>query len=240
MNRRIILLNAVLLLVLIYGGVQLRNEYVAGKARAAAMAKTQVQPVPAPPFTPLPADPAVMATGYNFIAQKFLFHPSRDPNVAHDPPPPPPPPPPMPELPRYHGQMNIGDGPMALLVEHPGLAEKALKPGDIIGHFKMLDVNTNEIVFQWTENGEIVKRSLRELSDRSQVGAAVAPGAAAPAPPPPPPPQASPLGPGDMTPQGLKTCQANDSTPDGTVTGGFRKVSIAGPFGKTCIWEPVK
>jgi hypothetical protein len=242
MNRRLILLNAVLVVVLMYGGVQLRNEYRAAKARAATVGRqSRIQPVAAPPFAPLPPDPAVMATGYNFIAQKFLFHPSRDPNVAHDPPPappPPPPPPPMPELPRYHGQMNLGDGPMALVVEHPGMAEKALKAGDSIGQFKMLDVNTNEITFQWTTTGETVRRSLRELSDHSPVAAAQ-PAAAGPVAPPPPAAQV-PLGPGELTPQGMKTCQPNDSTPDGTVTGGFRKVSIAGPFGKTCLWEPVK
>jgi len=36
-NRKLVLLNAVLLLVVIYGGVQLRNEYKAAKAREAAL-----------------------------------------------------------------------------------------------------------------------------------------------------------------------------------------------------------
>ena len=85
---------------------------------------------------------------------KILFHPSRDPNVPVELPPPPPPPPPMPELPRYHGQMNLGDGPMALLVEKPGMPEKAIKPGETIGQFKLVDVNTNEITFAWNFNGE--------------------------------------------------------------------------------------
>ena len=240
MNRRLIFLNVVLVLIFIYGGVQLRNEFVASKARAAAIRRAQIQPIAPPAFTPLQPDPAVMATGYNYIAQKFLFHPSRDPNIAHDPRPLPPPPPPMPELPRYHGQMNIGDGPMALLVEHPGMGEKALKAGDTIGQFKMLDVTTSDITFQWSVNGESVRKSLRELRDNSQSAAAPAPAAANPAAPPPPPAPKAALGPGELTPQGVKTCQPNDSTPDGTVTAGFRKVSIAGPFGKTCLWEPVK
>ena len=29
-------------------------------------------------------------------------------------------------------------------------------------------------------------------------------------------------------------------TPDGTVVGGFKKVSITTPFGKSCLWDPVK
>ena len=98
-----------------------------------------------------------------------LFHPSRDPNEPVEPPPPPPPPPPMPELPRYHGQMNLGDGPLALLVEHPGMAEKALKPGDTIGQFKLVDVNTNEITFEWTFNGATVRRTLAQLMDHTAV-----------------------------------------------------------------------
>jgi hypothetical protein len=128
---------------------------------------------------------------------------------------------------------------MAILVEHPGTAEKALKPGDSIGQFKLVDVNTNEITFQWAFNGETVRRSLRELSDHSQVAAAQAASTDRAAPPPPPVVK-MPLGPGELTPQGVKTCQPNDSTPDGTVSGGFRKVSIPGPFGTTCLWEPVK
>ncbi len=242
MNRRLILLNAVLALVLIGGGMQLRNEYLASQARAAAVRRAKVQPAATPPFTPLPGDPAVLAAGYNFIAQKFLFHPSRSSEVVHDPPPPPPPPPPMPDLPRYHGQMNLGDGAMALLVEHPGMPEKALKPGDKIGQFRLVDVNTNDITFQWTFNQENVTRTLRELADRG--GPAAAPAAearpAAAAPPPPAPVAATTGVQGDLTPQGLKTCAVNDGTPDGTVVGGFRKSSIATPFGKACVWEPVK
>ena len=56
---------------------------------------------------------------------------------------------------------------MALLVEKPGMPEKALKPGETIGQFKLVDVNTNEITFAWTFNGELARRSLRELADNS-------------------------------------------------------------------------
>ena len=38
--------------------------------------------------------------------------------------------------------MNLGDGPMALLVEKPGMPQKAVKPGETIGQFKLVDVNT--------------------------------------------------------------------------------------------------
>ena len=130
------LLNAVLAIVVVYGGVQFRNEYKAAKAREAALRRARISPAPAPPFAPLPSDPPVLPSGYKDVAMKFLFHPSRNPDVPVELPPPPPPPPPMPDLPRVHGQMNLGDGPTALLVEKPGMPEKAIKPGESIGQFK--------------------------------------------------------------------------------------------------------
>jgi hypothetical protein len=231
-------LNAVLAAVVIYGGVQLRDEYKAAKAREAALRAVRIAPAPAPPFVPLPNDAPVLPSGYKDVAMKFLFHPSRNPDVPVELPPPPPPPPPMPDLPRFHGQMNLGDGPMALLVEKPGMPEKAIKPGESIGQFKLVDVNTSEITFAWNFNGELARRSLRELADNTVAAADVRP---SPAPSAPPPPVAkSNLGPGALTGFGTKECQPNDSTPDGAVVGGFQKKSIATPFGKSCIWDPVK
>ena len=147
----------------------------------------------------------------------------------------------MPALPLFHGQMNLGDGPMALLVEKAGSPEKAIKPGETIGQFKLVDVNTSEITFAWTFNGELARRSLRELADTTQaVVSDSRSSAGASAPPPPPPVIKSALGPGEATPYGSKTCLPNDNSPDGTVVGGYRKVSIATPFGKSCLWDPVK
>ena len=241
MNRKLVLLNVVLAAVVVYGGIQLRGAYQAEKAREAALKAKRIPPLPAPAYTALANDAPVLPSGYNYVAQKNLFHPSRDPNVPVELPPPPPPPPPMPEVPKYHGQMNLGDGPMAMLVEKPGMAEKAVKPGETIGQFKLVDVNTNEITFAWTFNGEIARRSLRELADSSQAAAPAADNrpAAAAAPPPPPPVQAA-YGPGEITGFGFKTCVPNDTTPEGTVSGGFRKTITTTPFGKSCRWDPVK
>ena len=243
MNRKLVLLNAVLALIVIYGGVQLRNQYKAAKAREAALARARVSATPAPPFVPLAGDPPVLPSGYKDVAMKDLFHPSRNPDVPVELPPPPPPPPPMPALPTFHGQMNLGDGPMALLVEKPGMEEKAIKPGDTVGQFKLADVNTNDITFAWTFNGELVRRSLRELADKTPAAAASDSRSSAPpasAPVAPPPAVRSALGPGEITPYGTKTCQPNDSTPEGAVVNGFRKVSFTTPFGKSCLWEAVK
>jgi hypothetical protein len=228
--------------VVVYGGDQLWNQHEAAKARAAALRAVRISPAPAPPFVALPNDPPVLPSGYKDVAMKDLFHPSRNPDVPVDLPPPPPPPPPMPALPGYHGQMNLGppDGLMALLVEKPGMAEKAIKPGEVIGQFKLVDVTTSEITFAWTFNGALARRSLRELADNSVVAAAPDARASAAASAPPPPVIKTTLGPGPITGFGTKECQPNDSTPDGTVVGGFKKVSITSPFGKSCVWDPVK
>ena len=75
MNRKLVLLNAVLLAVAIYGGVQLRNEYQVGKAREAALRAVRIPPTPAPPFVALPNDAPVLPSGYKDVAIKDLFHP---------------------------------------------------------------------------------------------------------------------------------------------------------------------
>ncbi len=242
MNRKLVLLNSVLLLVGIYGGVQLRNEYKAAKAREAALQRVRITPEQPPPFVALANDPPVLPSGYKDVAIKDLFHPSRNPDIVKELPPPPPPPPPMPALPRFHGQMNLGDGPLALLVEKPGMPEKAIKPGETIGQFKLVDVNTNEITFTWTFNGEVARRSLSELADNTVAVAAAAPDARqSPASAPPPPPVIkSTIGPGALTGQGTRTCDPNDSTPAGTVVNGFKKTEGRTPFGAFCVWDPVK
>jgi hypothetical protein len=241
-NRKLVLLNAVLLLVVIFGGVQLHNQYQAAKARRAALGAVRISPVPAPPFVALPNDAPVLPSRYKDVAIQDLFHPSRNPEIVKELPPPPPPPPPMPELPRYHGQMNLGDGPMALLVEKPGMRERAIKPGETIGQFKLVDVNTSDITFAWTFNGELARRSLSSMLD-SPAAVAVVGSDARPSPPPSapaPPPIKSVIGPGELTGLGTRICDANDSTPAGTVVNGFKKTEGRTPFGSFCVWDPVK
>ncbi|MEO8596304.1 MAG: hypothetical protein ABI759_23500 [Candidatus Solibacter sp.] len=241
MNRKLILLNVALAAFVVYDGVQLHGAYEAEKAREAALKAKRIPVLPAPPFRALPNEGPVLPSGYKDVAMKNLFHPSRDPNVPVELPPPPPPPPPMPDLPKFHGQMNLGDGPMALLVEKPGMPEKAVKPGESIGQFKLVDVTRDEIAFAWNYNGQIARRGLRELADNSAAAAPAADNrpASATAPPPPPPMQAV-YGPGELTGFGFKTCVPNDTTPEGSIVQGFRKTITTTPFGKSCRWDPVK
>jgi hypothetical protein len=234
LNRKLVLLDLVLAAVAVYAGVQWRNQWKADKAREAAMLHKSVKPTPALKFDALPVSPPVLAAGYKEIAEKMLFDRERNSNVPVELPPPAPPPPPMPPLPRYHGTLNLGDGLSTILSENPSSAHREIKPGQRIGQFKLVDVNTVQITFEW--NGEMVRRRLDELTDRTFVASAVADSRAASAPAPQ---VKQATGPGESTAFGFKICTPNDSTPDGTVVGGFRKVSIPTPFGNACRWDPV-
>jgi len=244
LKRKLLVLNVALGLLLIYAGRQLRQTYHAAKAREAATLARKVAPAPPPPFTPLPSTPPVAPGGYAEIVQQTLFDRSRNPTVAVELPPPPPPKP-LPPLPVYHGMMNLGDGITVVLSESAAAPHQGLHRGESIGQFKLVDVNTQEITFEW--DGQTITRKLQELEDHTaaaQQAQTTAPLPAAAAartdtPPPPPPPQ-TPQGPGNDVGGGFRACQPNDSNPAGVVVDGYRKVILISPFGQTCRWDPVR
>ena len=134
MKRKLLILNLGLAALLAYAGFALRQAWLAEKEREATELNRALKPAAPPPFTPLAVAPPVAPAGYAAIAQETLFDRSRNPNVPVDVPAPPPPKP-MPPLPLYHGQMNIGAGPMASLSEKPNSAGVFLHPGETIGQF---------------------------------------------------------------------------------------------------------
>jgi hypothetical protein len=244
LNRKLLLLDIVLLAVVVYAGIQFRDMYNASKAREEAQRKVKVNPVPAPPVQPLAPEQPVMATHYAKIAQQLLLDKSRNPEVPVELPPPPPPPPPMPAMPVYHGMMDFGDteGPIAIMSIAPGKPHKAIHPGEPIGDFKLLAVSRDGIDLEW--NGQKVHKKLEELMDRSHTAVAQAAPAAIPGgyatPPPPRPPDKPPAQYGPGADAGdVKRCVENDTTPAGSIVNGFRKIEKPGMFGKTCYWEPV-
>jgi hypothetical protein len=238
LNRKLLMLNVVLAAVAVYAGFQFRSQWLAAKAREAAVLNQKRAPLPPPQFTPLATAPPVLSAGYANVAQKLLFDRSRTSTVVVEVPPPPPPKP-MPPLPVYHGMMNIGDGPAAILSINAASPEMEVHPGEEIGPFKLVDVNTQEIALEW--DGKIIHKTVDEILDRTMrqvVADANAPASAGPTLPPLPV-EKTPLGPGEDTGRGFKACNPNDSTPDDTVVDGYRKVSIATPFGNACRWDPV-
>jgi len=236
LNRKLLILDVVLAAVAVYAGFQFRGQWLAAKARQAAIMKSKPNPLPPPQFTPLATAPPVLSAGYAEIAQKLLFDRSRNSTVVVDVPPPPPPKP-VPPLPVYHGMMNIGDGPAAILSLNAGSAQMEIHPGEPIGPFKLVDVNTQEISLEW--DGKIIRKTLDEILDRTTRVVADANSQASTAPPPPVLQVIkSALGPGEDTGRGYKVCLPNDNTPDETVVDGYRKVSIRTPFGNACRWDP--
>ena len=88
MKRKIVVLNVVLLAVAIFAGVHLRSEWRAAQGReAVTLHPAPVTPPAVPPYTHLPTAEPVLSAGYNAIAQRDLFDPSRNPNVELPPPP---------------------------------------------------------------------------------------------------------------------------------------------------------
>jgi hypothetical protein len=243
LRRRLLLLDVVLVALVAYAGWQVRQADLRAKARATAMLGRKLKPDPPPPFTPLPAQKPVIAGGYADIAQQTLFDKSRNPTVVVElpPAPPPPAPPPMPPLPVYHGQMNVG-GPTVFLSQTASSAHEAIHPGEKIGQFKLVDVNMDEIEFDW--NGQTVRRKLDALVDRTGQAPAAAAGspaartdapvAAVVAPVP-----KSAIGPGADTGRGFKLCDPNDNMAPGTVVEGYRKMIYTTPFGNACRWDEI-
>jgi hypothetical protein len=239
MSRKLWFLNFILLGLAVFAGLQLRDRWRAEKAREAAQAGQRVPPIPAPPFTAAPAPQAATPANYAEIAQKDLWDPSRNPDVPVAPPPPAPPKPPMPALPVFYGEMNVGDGPTAILSVSPGAPQHATHPGEMIGVFKLIDVTREDLTLEW--DGQLVRKSVDELTNHNAAPPAEAVAAARSEAPAMQARVEAPTakGPGGDAFNGSKLCQQNDNTPFGTVQDGLRKTEIKTPFGVTCLWDPV-
>jgi hypothetical protein len=240
-RRKLLLLNLALLAAAALAGWRLRVAWQAAQERERALATRAVKPLPAPVFAPLPAAEPVEAVGYADIAQKMLFSKDRNPVVVVETPAPPPPKP-MPPLPVLFGVMNI-DGPTAILAEKAGAPHHEVRPGEPIGPFKLVAVDTQQIVLEW--DGKRIERKIEEVVRRPEaneeqqpqgrVGTNVVP-PAAPTPPPAPARQGEP---GVDIGKGVRACQPGDTAPAGSVYQGMRKVVSDSPFGQVCRWEPV-
>ena len=239
MNRKLLIVDAVLAAVLIYAGAQFYGHWRATRAHELDVLNRRVRPYPPPPYDRAPQPPPVMASSYATIAQRMLLDKSRNPDVVIEVAPPPPPPP-MPDLPVYKGVMNLGDGITAIMKPGKNDAEKEVRPGENIGQFKLVSVNMNEVVLEW--NGQVIHKTPRELEDHDEGGRSEPPkqaAAAAPAPQPQlqaPAKQIGPLGEGA---NGERRCDPRDAYPDGAEVNGFRKASRQTPFGLQCWWAPV-
>ncbi len=237
MTRRLVLLNLVLVALTVLAAWQLRREWISHQARQKAMLGKTVRPVPPPPASvPEPAAPLTPA-GYFDIAEKMLFAKDRSPVVVVETEPPPPPKP-MPPLPIFHGAMNLGDGPLAILSEKAKSPHREYRPGDAVGEFKLVAVSPREVVLEW-EGKQVIKKIEELAVAAEEQQATTTQRTQAPQPKAKPAPSVQ-AGPGVAIGKGVHACVANDSTPPGTVVDGLRKVVTATPFGPACRWEPVQ
>ena len=263
MNRRIVLLNLALLVLVGALGWMLRANWLEAQARERAVLRRKValKPVLAPPSLPgvQPAPPAE----YIDVANKMLFSKDRNPTVVVEPPKPAPEPV-MPTLPNYNGQMAIGPQPVIFLSLNN--VQSSYHTGEQIGDFKVVSFDEENIAFEW--KGKSIERKLEELRPKQVVAQAngVRP-PAVPDPSPAPAQAATPVRPvtslsgpstskagdtnnapdaiedgvlGPPLPGGFRTCVPADTSPAGSVHSGFRKVQSMSIFGASCAWEPVK
>lgn len=238
MKRKLLLANLALLALIVAAGVHLRRAWLESRDNEQAVLRKSLRPAPPPPVSPLPAFEPARAAGYNDIAQKMLFSKDRNPVVVVEPPPPPPAAK-MPPLPLFHGVVNLGEGPMAIMSESQKAPQRDYMAGDKVGPFKLVAVNEDELVFEW--DGQTITRKMDELVDRGPATQATpGPAAATPAAAPPPPVARAAAAPGGDLSPGVKACQPGDTSPAGTVADGMRKVIKPSPFGSRCYWEAEK
>jgi hypothetical protein len=213
------------------------------EAQAERKANLNAKPAPAalkklPPATP-PA--AAQPVQYADVATKDLFAKDRNPNVIIDPPKIEVPKP-MPALPVVYGVLGLPSGTRAIMAAKQGGAGKSVHEGDQVGEFKIVSLDTKDVVFDW--DGKQISRKIDDLIDRSSANAANG-GSTGPAVPAAPPP--APIAPGpaksDDPKQTDKPCQSGDNSPPGTVVDGYRKAYAAAttPFGPMgCHWVAVQ
>jgi hypothetical protein len=144
-------------------------------------------------------------------------------------------------MPTYHGSMNLGDGVTAILSVSTNAPHQAVHAGETIGAFKLVEITGTDLALEW--DGHVIRKKLYELTDHSGGNDNnTPPRSAPPAPAAAPAVQQvakTPTGPGADTGRGFKACDPGDSTAEGAVVDGFRKVVTQTPFGNSCRWDPV-
>lgn len=245
MNRKILALNLALLALLGTLGWMLRAHWRQTRAeQVATLSKPPHGSALLPPPSPTPPEAAVPAN-YLEVAQKTLFSKDRNPNVIIEAAPEPAKKPeePPPPRPAYYGQMGLSE-PVAFLSGEKG-GQKGFHAGDQVGPFKLVAFDRETITFEW--NGKTLEYPLADLKPKEGTAAAAQQSGA---------PTFVPgkivsagavigitedknpvLGP----PNGeIRSCVSGDKSPAGTVKDGFRKTVVNGPFGPSCLWEPIK
>ncbi len=250
MRTKLLLVDLVLLAAAVLLGMRLRDGYRQARARERRVLAAKVVPLAAPKLAPRRPLAPVSPAQYAEVAQQMLFSSDRNPAVIL--------PPakiiekPVPPFPVAHGVMIFGSVPPTVILSMKGAKDQAsYQAGDTIGEFKIVSIDSTDVVFEW--DGKKFDKTIAELVDTSappqeasysppastepvvkQAGSLPDTQAANAAP------SGSLTGPGLDLGAGYYACQTGDSSPDGTIVDGKKKVISNNPFGnggKSCHWE---
>ena len=250
MNKRLAALNVLLVAVPVFGGWWGWTHWREAEGERQRVLGARVPKTQATAVSPVPAPAAPQAVKYVDVASRDLFTIDRNPTVIVPAPPVVEKPKVMPPLPRIYGVLGLPSGVTAMMSEQAGLAAKTVRAGDKIGEFEIARIDHDDVTFVW--DGKEIKRKVEELMDRQHVdNSSAAAGPAAPPPPAPNQPQAAqmslsaPVNPSFGVEIGAPghselACKPGDSSPEGTVVDGRRKVITPMPFGNICRWVPVQ
>lgn len=242
MKKKLIWLNIALAGLIAAASYKVTNEWSEQKKREQAIRTVRVKAPPVKPVVVPPAPAPVTAGSYSDIATKMLFSQERNPTVVVEVPAPPKPVP-VPPLPLLQGIMGMPDGMLALMSVKANTRAVGITVGEKIGDFQLIALSRDEISFKWED--KTITKSVSEMIYHAQEqataaapplqqAAAAAPGAQA----------ASPGGKVGAQVVGLesdfKTCTPGDTSPNGTLSDGYKKFLVPTPFGNSCHWELVK
>jgi hypothetical protein len=241
MTRRLFYLNAFLLLASLLLGIRLRMLWLDAREREDIVRLNDINRLKYRELPPTAQVQAVNAMNYSDVAMRMLFSRDRNPTVVIEVAPAPPPPP-TPPFPKSNGVMMFSD-PRIILTAHTGEGQKVYKFGDKVGDWEIVKFDSKTITLSWRDKE--VTKDLADLVDNNPMAAPVqtaAPAAAG--------------GGGGVTVKGsggdvaakpagdygngTRSCAPGDSSPNGTVVDGMKKVVVANPFGVSCHWEPAK
>ena len=164
MKLKLIALNLALLLAIGAIAWQARVRWLATQVERRKDLSVTVKPVALPPLKPAPRPDAAQPVQYADVATKNLFSKDRNPTVIIEPPKVETPKP-MPALPVVYGVLGLPSGTKAIMAEKRGGDSRSVKAGDSVGEFKIIALDTKDVVFDW--DGKQISRKLDDLIDRS-------------------------------------------------------------------------
>ena len=243
MSRNLVVLNLALLAVLVAGATALYRGTMEAKQRYDIFERTELGQ--ATGTFSRPAKPAaVRPSDYMAVVDRLLFSKDRNPIVAVKVPPPETVD--RPDLPRFIGLMDLGEGPIALMASDSKATPKPVTRGEKVGEFTFVAVQGDAIIFQWQD--ETIEVSQAELKGSPAQAAGTSPGPRRSAgTQPASSARLDPrreervggqynIGPERAGQPGVYAADPKDTSPHGTEHAGFVKTVRKTPFGNQSWW----